>query len=346
MKVSELSNVYNYISDNAESVINDELYHHGVLGMRWGIRRYQPYSLIPRGSGKKGKEIGQAKKVKSNSSSSSSTKKSKKSRKQTQEVIKAKKVSELQTNKQRKEAAQKVLKSGDAKQIYENRDSFTTDQIKKAMERIDTEKQLRSLVAEQNPTKIKKVKTTLNKVVNSDNLQKTADMLEKGINLYNQTARIVNVTRDDEHKLKYVGKAENSKDKPLSKELKDILYSGDAQKILDNQSKFSDEQIKSAKQRSDNLANLKKQAEAAKKSSKEQSDKNRDETVKAVDTYGQKYAREVLARDYGKVNANKLVDSLLAERALDQLDSQAANRYSSTTSYQEAQDKNKRLGRY
>lgn len=40
-----------YISSN-------ELYHHGILGMHWGIRRYQPY-----GPGESGKEVGEAAKA-------------------------------------------------------------------------------------------------------------------------------------------------------------------------------------------------------------------------------------------------------------------------------------------
>lgn len=35
--------------------MNDELKHHGILGMKWGIRRYQPY---PKGKGHKGRFIG------------------------------------------------------------------------------------------------------------------------------------------------------------------------------------------------------------------------------------------------------------------------------------------------
>lgn len=39
------------------------LIHYGVPGMKWGIRRYQPYSVRARASGKSGKEVGEAKKL-------------------------------------------------------------------------------------------------------------------------------------------------------------------------------------------------------------------------------------------------------------------------------------------
>lgn len=42
-----------------ESIRHNELYHYGVLGMKWGVRRFQPYGKDYKGSGK---EVGEAKK--------------------------------------------------------------------------------------------------------------------------------------------------------------------------------------------------------------------------------------------------------------------------------------------
>ena len=42
----------------AVSLYDEYLKHYGVLGMKWGIRRYQPY---PKGQGHKGTFLGQKK---------------------------------------------------------------------------------------------------------------------------------------------------------------------------------------------------------------------------------------------------------------------------------------------
>ena len=126
----------------------NDLYHHGTKGMKWGQRLYQRKdgSLTALGRmryGKKGK-------VQSDTE-------------------------EVETVEQRKA---RVLKSHSAKEVYKNKDLFTDKELNEAYNRLNTERNIKSLI----PEEISKGKKFMNAYV--DTTKTIKDIVDSADSLY------------------------------------------------------------------------------------------------------------------------------------------------------------------
>ena len=135
---------------------NNELYHFGIKGMKWGIRR-TPIQL------------GHATKNKNQ-------------RKNDKQALNKK----ARIDKKKRE----VLKSRSAKELYKYANLFDTRELQEAYNRLQLERNIQNLV----PKEVKKGQNFTQKVIKSG--RTVSDLLDTGTKLYNNVAKIYNSTEN------------------------------------------------------------------------------------------------------------------------------------------------------
>lgn len=206
----------------------DFLEHHGILGQKWGVQNGPPYPLSS-----DQKSADEKKKKKSSGILSIFKKKSKSEPEEKEE-----------TPEEHEARRQAAINKGTAKEVMEFQGELSNNELNTAIQRIQFEKRLKDLIAEDEPS----IKNGMEKAQEfMDNVGKVRNMAEIGINAYNTTVKIAKAF-DPNNKMPVIGEkqktseekareaAVKSGDRKLLKKYMgqlDAKEVGDAAKIID-----------------------------------------------------------------------------------------------------------------
>lgn len=153
----------------------DYVAHHGILGMKWGVRRYQNKdgTLTPKGKARY--------KLGKNGELVKLTHKEKKARKKQVETLKRARVAAKQKQLEA-DQIRKIVSSGSAADVYANRRRMSPEQITEAYNRLTNDQRLAQLALNEKNLQPKK-KSKVDKVLGV--MDKTTKAINTGVGLAN-----------------------------------------------------------------------------------------------------------------------------------------------------------------
>lgn len=268
-------------------MINEqELYHYGVMGMKWGRRRYQNRdgSLTNAGKRHYEKDMNKLKAEKKKLRNEERTKKKIQKLKALESEVDTMKKKSKQPEKEETHAETpeqkraRLLNSTDAKELYKNKDLLTTAELNDRINRIDTEARLKSKIS------VEQQKTGMDYV--NDKIQKTTNAVNKAANLFRTVDSAYGSVANSaigKRLAKELGVEQKKKDFNLDK-FWATRNGKSTQELLDaNKRLLAEESIRKIKE---------SRAEAEKKERESESKSNLENAQKQVNDYFEKWQNQ------------------------------------------------------
>lgn len=187
----------------------DELYHHGIKGQKWGIRRFQPYRQGMEVVG--GKVVGAAKKVKQRFIDAGEARQKHKAAKKKAAAIK-KAQATRKSNLDFEAAKKKAIESGSIEDLAKFKGSLTNEEYGRAFLRLQNEKKMSDMVAAN---------------------QKTVwDTIDKGMNIVQKVGGYANTIATAKENFSKLDKAFNGERDKAAEDAKKALADNEKNRAL------------------------------------------------------------------------------------------------------------------
>lgn len=237
-----------------------ELYHHGILGQKWGVRRFQYADGTLTPAGRKRYRV---------DSEGNLVEKTRSERKAEAKQAHASKVEEQKQRRLEREKEtlekkkERIAASRDPQMIYDNKDLFTFQELNDLYNVMQKEKQIKDMIP--------KGETYMDKVRNfSKNAGDMANAIDNGAKFYDSIAKVSNsILGTDLPRIKEEKKKEESAENKELKRMKEELdYIHTEYMIEQNKENLRNLQETRAQKEAEKAK--KKQEEAAKKEEEDQ----------------------------------------------------------------------------